>query len=190
MSFDPSYPPDQPPPPGDRPDQPPGGVYPGVPVPPGYGPAYGERAARDRVQFPAIGLIVMGVLNLMIALYWLFNGLVIKAMPVAQFQQTMTKQNPQLPEQMKQLGWTWEGIHNVAAYGFLTAGIAGVLVAILGVWGGVRMLQLRSYGLAVLASILSAVPILSGCACVCVGMVTGVWALIVLMNPEVRSAFH
>jgi hypothetical protein len=193
MSFDPSYPPDQPPdqppPRDDRPDLPPDeGYYPGMP--PGYGRRSLERAARDRVQLPAIFLIVVAVLNLLIALYWLVDGLFVTQMPLAQFEQTMTARNPDLPAQLKQLGWTWEGVQKGFGYGFVALGVVGVLVAFLGIWGGVRMLQLRSYGVAILASILTAVPVLSGCACACVGMIPGVWALIVLMNPDVREAFR
>jgi hypothetical protein len=41
--------------------------------------------------------------------------------------------------------------------------------------------------LAVVMSIISMLPYLSGCCCV--GLPVGIWALVVLFKPEVKSAF-
>src|SRR5207247_568632 len=68
-------------------------------------------------------------------------------------------------------------------------GAAHLLVGLLGMIGGMRMLSLRSYGLAVMASLLTAVPCLSPLACCLLGEIVGLWAIVVLISPVVRAAF-
>jgi hypothetical protein len=53
---------------------------------------------------------------------------------------------------------------------------------------GVKMLQRRAYGLVMTGVILGMIPCLSGCCCI--GLPFGIWALIVLSNPEVRNSFR
>jgi hypothetical protein len=50
------------------------------------------------------------------------------------------------------------------------------------------MRKLDSYGLAMTASIVALIPCISPC-CV-VGLPIGIWALVILSKPEVKSAFH
>jgi hypothetical protein len=60
--------------------------------------------------------------------------------------------------------------------------ICGVLMIL----GGVRMLSLRSYGLGVTAAILALLP----CQAVFpLGLIFGIWTLIVLSRPSVKAAF-
>ena len=47
--------------------------------------------------------------------------------------------------------------------------------------------DLRGRGLAMTGSVLSMIPCLSGC-CI-VGLPVGIWALVVLNNPDVRAGF-
>jgi hypothetical protein len=50
------------------------------------------------------------------------------------------------------------------------------------------MKKLESYGLAMAASIIAMIPCVSPCCLL--GLPIGIWALVVLMKPEVKSAFH
>jgi hypothetical protein len=150
-------------------------------------------AVRERVQMPALFLIVIGVLNLLGGGYWLFNGIVALRTPVEEIKKQMAAGNPQSAaqlQQMKQMGWSLETIMAVTSYGFIGVGAGGILLALLTILGGVRMMQLRSYGLAILAALVAAVPLLSTSACCCLGEAVGLWALIVLLNGDVRSAFR
>jgi hypothetical protein len=52
--------------------------------------------------------------------------------------------------------------------------------------GGWRMRQLKSYGLAMVASILALLP--CGIAWL-IGLPMGIWALVLLRDPSVRDAF-
>jgi hypothetical protein len=69
---------------------------------------------------------------------------------------------------------------------------SGVLLvpALVVIVGGIRMLQLRSFGICVLASLLAAVPVLSPTCCCGVGAIVGLWSIVVLMAPAVRLAFR
>ena len=69
-----------------------------------------------------------------------------------------------------------------AAYDLL-----GIIADIVIILGAVRMKGLQGYGLAVAASVLALLPCLSPC-CI-LSMPFGIWALIVLMRPEVKSQF-
>jgi hypothetical protein len=53
---------------------------------------------------------------------------------------------------------------------------------------GVQMLSARKYSIALLAAIPALMPFSSLC-CV-LGVPIGIWAIIVLRNPEVRAAFQ
>lgn len=66
--------------------------------------------------------------------------------------------------------------------------VVGLLASILGIVGGVCMLRVRGYGLAMTAAIVTMVSP-GGCCCV-IGIAIGIWAMVVLMKPEVQSAFN
>jgi hypothetical protein len=53
--------------------------------------------------------------------------------------------------------------------------------------GGLMMRSLTSYGLSLVGAIVSVIPIATGC-CI-TGIPFGVWALVVLLRPEVKEAF-
>ncbi len=79
--------------------------------------------------------------------------------------------------------------------GMLVAqGIGAVVGAMIGfafdalvIIGAMKMKKLESYGLAMAASIVAMLPCIS-CGCL-LGLPIGVWSLIVLNKPEVKSAF-
>jgi predicted Zn finger-like uncharacterized protein len=70
--------------------------------------------------------------------------------------------------------------------GAITAAIIGVLMSIMVLIGAVKMKKLRNYGLALTSSILS---MLSPTCCCFLGLPFGIWALVVLNNPDVKRAF-
>jgi hypothetical protein len=77
---------------------------------------------------------------------------------------------------------------NVWISGLLTA--MCLISALLAIIGGIRMLQLRSYGLVMIASLVTAVPCLSPSACCLLGEIVGLWAIVVLISPVTRAAFR
>jgi hypothetical protein len=53
--------------------------------------------------------------------------------------------------------------------------------------GGLQMLQLQRYTFCLCTAILAMLPCISPCCCI--GLPAGIWALVILAKPEVRSAF-
>lgn len=63
-----------------------------------------------------------------------------------------------------------------------------LLASLLQIFGGLRMAALKSYPLAMLASIFTILPCsLPGCCGL--GQLAGIWGMVVLFNNEVKSAF-
>jgi hypothetical protein len=182
MSNDPSGYSDVPPEP---PHRPPDlfGETPGLPGP-------NLDFVRNRVQGPAIGLIIVGVVNLLLALVAGGFGAIYARTPPEIFEEVLEKQQPANMNQLKQSGITVRGLLQFYTYGGFGEGALGLLTAILAVVAGARMLALRSYGLAVFTSVLVAIPCISCSGCCGLGEGIGIWALVVLLNEEVKMAFR
>jgi hypothetical protein len=151
---------------------------PGAPTPPPTMPtmplgSYSTSAATDQVNGPAIGLIITGALNIVLALVRGVMILVGAGMGV------------------------FQGTGNADAEkmlaGFMgTFGIASCVIGVLGgifiLLGGIKMRQLESYGLCMAASIVAMIPCLS--VCCPLGLAIGIWSLVILSKAEVKSVFH
>ncbi len=62
-----------------------------------------------------------------------------------------------------------------------------LIMAVLTIMGGWKMRNLESHGLAMTAAITSVIPCTA--CCLLIGLPAGIWSLIVLNNPDVKSAF-
>jgi hypothetical protein len=137
----------------------------------------GGSNARDQVSTPAILLMVVGGLTLAMALWGVVQNLM--GTNAAQMEQLLN--NPQIPEGAKSL---------IAGMG--KGGIFINLIELVfgGVtfFGGLKMKNLESYGLAMAASIIAVIPCIGSCCCV--GIPVGIWSLIVLNKPEVKAGFR
>jgi hypothetical protein len=157
-------------------------------------PASAEQSdARKRVQVPAILLIVVGVLNLFMAAWPAFQAFQMTHIPPEEVEEQMKKQNPQQWEQLQQMkkqGYSVETILRYAGISFVIWAVVDFLASFLVILGGVRMLALKNYGLAVLASVTAALPIISCTGCCGLGEIAGLWALVVLLSTDVRVAFR
>jgi len=138
-------------------------------------PIGGSRdAALGLVKGPAMALIVTAGLGIA---YYAFSGIFTLITGGAMFQQQMPANIP--PE--------WEpfikGMQGPLA-GFINLAVAALNGFVL--FGAIKMLRLQNRGLAVAVSIVAMLP----CQCCCVfGLPFGIWALVVLNKPEVKSQF-
>lgn len=76
-----------------------------------------------------------------------------------------------------------------AIVGIAINGVAlmfGMVMLILVMYGAFKMKNGESYGLAMAASIIAAVPCLAPCIC----MPFGIWGIVVLVDDDVKSAFR
>ena len=147
------------------------------------------NAVKAKTTPPAVALIVVAVVNLLASFVLMFFGFSTTQMTPAQLEQEMARRNPQQLDQMKQVGWTVEDVLRFYLYGGLGGGAVALFIALLTVLGAARMLVLKSYGLSIFVSVLTAVPCISPSACCLLGEGIGIWALVVLLQPNVKAAF-
>jgi predicted Zn finger-like uncharacterized protein len=174
----------------------PGPPQPDVPaVPPrpdaaGYRPAeeaVGEApdayaAAAALVRPAAICLLLVGALGLTVNLFVVArNVLGGREHHNAEAQQAAEMVGKLFgPQMAAQATPSWEAT--------LTVQSVLVLISFLVTLGALRMLQLRGYVLAVIASVLAMVN--CGQLCCVLGLPVGIWSLIVLARADVRAAFE
>jgi hypothetical protein len=129
-------------------------------------------AIRSKVAPPAIFLMVYSVLLILCGL-----GAAALAGFGAWRISSAPKQFPQSDKEDAVMMVVIGGMCAVVAF------LAGPII----LWGAIRMNALRSYGLAMTATILSsAVGIF-----VCIALtLVGIWPLVVLLDPDVREAFN
>ena len=144
-------------------------------APAGARPSWAEAA----VQGPAIGLLVVGILNLLLALLGAAGNTrsLVAPQPIVLPPNFPIRIPPELlkpsPEQIA-IGLAMNA----------TGAIIGT-VSILGAW---RMRRLRSYGLAMTSSVLSMIPCVT--CCFCLGIPLGLWSIVVLSRAEIRDSFQ
>jgi len=136
-------------------------------------PQPGLAPAADQVKGPAIGLIVTAILNILV-------GLARIAGAIAGFS-VNTLGPARGNAEFKQI------IAMSGAIGAVMGGI-GVICAILILMGAVKMRKLESHAFCVTAAVLAMIPCTSPCCLV--GIPIGIWALMVLSKPDVKSVFH
>ena len=142
----------------------------------------GRERALQRVKGPAIALIVTAAIGILLNLWGLVEKLFMHP-NMDQFNAAMQQMNnPQMQQFMQKIMDFANGPWGIVDTLFGLAMLALVLM------GAIKMLSLRSYELAVTASILAMIPCITSCCCV-LGLPFGIWALIVLTKSEVKSHF-
>jgi len=143
--------------------------------------------ARARVKTPGNILLVFGLISLFLAtlslgIYALSPETIVK--PLYDFTVDMQKGQPpnqQQPippydEYLKQ-----QQIQNLGAAALQLIGSVFVVV------GGMKMKALAGYGWAMAGSIIAIIPCTNSCCCLSIPF--GIWALVVLLNADVKLAF-
>jgi predicted lysophospholipase L1 biosynthesis ABC-type transport system permease subunit len=69
----------------------------------------------------------------------------------------------------------------------IASSVIGLIIAGVIFVGARRMQQLRSWGFGLTVSILAMIPCISPCCLL--GLPIGIWAIVVLVRPEVKAAF-
>jgi hypothetical protein len=135
----------------------------------------GLSTATDLVNGPGIGLIVTGALNVLLGLLRIVFSLAGVGMGA--------------------FGGPGLGNDEMTRMIMGLAGTAGAILGVLGVvcggltlFSGVKLRQLQSYGLCMTGSILAMIPCTSPCCLI--GLPVGIWTLVVMSKPEVKSQFR
>lgn len=143
---------------------------PNVPgTPPG---PHDRQAALDKVKIPAIILMVLGPICIVVFLvdfgFRMMNLISGEAAPV-------------IVDPNQAAGF------QAGAVGGAVVEVIAILCQIFVIFGAYQMMNLKSLMLAKTAAIISVIPCLSAC-CV-LGIPFGIWSLVVLNDPSVRSQF-
>ena len=143
---------------------------PPAPPPP---PTVGGAGAAQQVQGPAIGLLVVGGLGVLWQLFALLGNILGFGMGALN---NLGSGNPAADRYAQMFGGTM-GI----VFAIISLGLYGFAI-----WAALQMKQLRKWNI----SVGGAIAVMLPCSCCClIGLPIGIWALIVLMKPEVKSAF-
>ena len=124
-----------------------------------------------KVQAPAIALIVFGSLCLLASVYGMVNALVSNPPPLP----------PDSPEFVRTMSQNTVGPVAATIQGFF------IPVALFILFGAIQMLRLKTWGVALAASIVSMLNV-GSCCCV-LGLPLGIWALVILLSQDVKHAF-
>ncbi len=145
----------------------------GTPIPPPL-PSSDPALARSKVQTPALLLIIFGALGLLFSLGGLLglSGQLMAALA----------NSPDLPQEardalLQSTGRTW-------------AALPGLVLSGLMLFGGLKMKSLQAYPMALTAAVVALIPCVGINGCCCIAIPVGVWALVVLLRPEVKGAFR
>jgi hypothetical protein len=129
--------------------------------------------ALQAVQGPAIALIIVAILGFLAA------GLsLISTIFGLGLQGFNSMNNPEVDRIVQMM---------TGAMGIIS-NIVGLLVSVLILFGALKLKKLESYSFAMAATIVAMLPCISPCCCI--GLPIGIWSLVILMKPEVKTAFH
>jgi hypothetical protein len=153
------------------------GSFTGAPALPGPLPSMGPLpvnapAVVDQVNGPAIGLIVTAVLGFLVQVASLIMNLA-----GASIMSMQHGGGPQAP---------WAAMFS-GTFAIVTS-LIGIIVSGVVLVAALKMKKLENYGLAMAGSIIAAIPCISPCCLI--GLPIGIWAIVVLMKPEVKNSFH
>lgn len=133
---------------------------------------------EQKVQAPAIALLVVGALNVLLGLYNIFSGLFSTATSAAAgADANLTKDQQQLLATIQALSGT-----TAIVWGIIVLAIAAVIIV-----AAFKMKKLESFALVMAGNILAMIPCISCCLA---GLPVGIWSLVVLNDPEVKAAFR
>ncbi len=141
-------------------------------------------SAAQRVRVPAVIQIVLWSLAALSSVYSLVRATI--GVDTERIMAVIRKASENNPDAAQMMQVTEQVIGIYSAYALPMAVVSAVLV-LLGLIGSIRMLQMKTYGLAMVAAILTLIPCVGPCCCL--GLPIGIWSLVVLSNAHVRQQF-
>jgi hypothetical protein len=151
------------------------GAGPASPPPPALSALPALNPAADLVNGPGIGLIATGALNILF-------GLLRVVISLTGFGIGMFSGASGANDEMTKMIMSMAGTVGVVF------GALGVVCGGITLLGGLKLRKFESYGLCMTACILAMIPCTSPCCLV--GLPVGIWVLIVMSKPEVKSQFR
>lgn len=121
----------------------------------------------QKLKIPAIGLIAVGILNILFGLYFLLSAFIV-AYSKIDYRDFTTEQE--------------KFIFNIGLYGIIALGILSLLVAPVIIYGALKIMRGEKSGMTKTAAILAMIPVTS--FWFILGIPFGIWALLVLSKAK------
>jgi hypothetical protein len=152
----------------------------------------GERqAALQRVKVPAVALVVAAILNILLSVWSLVAAAFFRPTEQEinlQLQPLKQLNDPQFQQLVQKVIHIFYGPFGTT-FGILNS-LFGLAISVLILAGAIKMQSLRSHEMALTAAVLTVIPGLTPCCGYVIGLAFGIWALVVLRRPDVKSQFH
>jgi hypothetical protein len=140
-------------------------------------PSAPSGSAQDALNVPSIFIMLLSALGGLTALGALVGG--------GAMTRALLNMAPNIPSEQK--AQLLEASSQRTAANMIPT-LLVVLICGLTFYGGLQMRLLKSFGFAMASAILVMIPCGSYWCC-CLGVPVGIWALVTLNKPEVKSAF-
>ena len=150
--------------------------------PPSVAPPVYSQPSRTpaKVLAPAIAIVCLAVLNCVWAIDQLNQSLkVIRALTSVAADDSVSEGTRGFAQRMSE-----KTVNRWIEF------IVAITVSLGMAIGGIMMMRMRIYPLALTGAILSMIPCATVTGCCGAGQAIGIWALVILMNPEVRGSFR
>jgi hypothetical protein len=145
-------------------------------------PSAPSSAAKDAVNLPSLFIIILGALGAALFLMSLVDGASGSSM---RFVEQLMRNLP--PDQQEQFRKALALSASSRGSNVFTS-VIGLAFSGFVIWSGLQMRALKNWGVALAGAILVMIPCSTNCCC-CLGIPIGIWALIMLTKPEVKSSF-
>jgi hypothetical protein len=137
-----------------------------------------RRQAQDLLNWPSMLMLMTGALGMMWSIAQLLTEMLTDT---AQFMEQVLRN---VPEEQR------EALLPLMNMRTTTSGIFFSLLSIASnaflLWAALQMRELKNWNVAVAASVLLVIP----ChCCYCISIPAGIWALVVLLRPDVKAVF-
>ena len=127
-----------------------------------------ENETAQKIKIPAIGLIVVGILNILCGLYFLFSAIMVSYVGI----------------NYKNFTEDDKFVFNIGLYGIMILGILSLLVAPVIIYGALKMMRGEKSGTAKIAAVAAMIPVTS--FSFLIGVPFGIWAL--MLMSKIRPA--
>jgi hypothetical protein len=147
----------------------------GSPAP--FQPSHGTRdAALQAVKGPAIALLVTAILGIVVA----GIGLLLSLTGLTGGRDLSEIPDPEIRK-------IFEYVQRLMGPLKIVQAVLGMFMGVVILMGALKMMKLQSYRFAVTAAVLAMIPCISPCCLL--GLPFGIWALVVLNQPQVKPNF-
>lgn len=154
-----------------------------------------EQAVK-RAKIPAVLLLIVGILNMVLGIPFLHESITNLQLSLQDRERKAAAQWDAFPQNVKDMlkgmGGSRAQIIQMAPTTDRINLILGAVVLLAGAvtsFGAWRMLQFRSWGIALTGSILACIPVVSCMSCLLIGIIVGFWAMFALFNADVQTLF-